>query len=174
MRQKNKNRGRKVFIFLSHIFLSGLFGAKSGLNTKFISGADPETGKPDCESPPGNHAPRRGKRRPVDLPPQRFSRKWFLHYQRNRAHPKLQSSNRRFGNLPIANCMAARIFSRAIRHSARVRMLAGSTLSWASENAGWRNTPAIEVKKSRRVISVIRFGPSVSGIIIAASRNFIE
>ena len=73
-----------------------------------------------------------------------------------------------FGNSPITNCMPARIFSRAIRQSARVRMLARSTLSWASKNVGKRNELATVVKKSRRVVRIICFGLSVFGFIIAA------
>src|SRR5215510_14540992 len=78
-----------------------------------------------------------------------------------------------FGSSPITNRILARIFSRAIRHSARVWILARSILSCANMKAGRVIALVAAVKKSRRVILVIRFGLSVFGLIIAASRNFI-
>src|SRR5215831_20005052 len=78
-----------------------------------------------------------------------------------------------FGSSPITNRILARIFSRAIRHSARVWILVRSILSCANMKAGRVIALVAAVKKSRRVILVIRFGLTVFGIIIAASRSFI-
>src|SRR5262245_66564214 len=78
-----------------------------------------------------------------------------------------------FGGSPITNRILARIFSRAIRHSARVWILARSILSCANVKARRVIALVAVVKKSRRVVRVIRFGLTVFGIIIAVSRSFI-